>query len=46
MSITRLRYSPTLTAKLALEVIKEQRMLAEIASEAKVHPNLLSLLKK
>ena len=46
MSTTRKRYSPELKAKLALEVIKEHRTLAEIASEAKVHPNLLSQWKK
>ncbi len=43
---TRTTYSADLKAKLALEVIKGNRTLAEIASEAQVHPNLLALWKR
>ena len=41
MSTTRKRYSAEFKAKLALEVVKGNRTLAEIASDAQVHPNLL-----
>ncbi len=43
---TRTTYSADLKAKLALEVIKGNRTLAEIASEAQVHPNLLTQRKR
>jgi transposase-like protein len=43
---TRTTYSADLKAKLALEVIKGNRTLAEIASEAQVHPNLLAQWKR
>jgi transposase len=43
---TRTTYSADLKAKLALEVIKGNRTLAEIASEAQVHPNLLTQWKR
>lgn len=46
MATHRNRYSAEFKAKLALEVIKGQRTLSEIASEAKVHPNLLTQWKK
>ena len=46
MSTIRKRYSAECKAKLALEVIKGHRTLAEIASEAQVHPNLLMQWKK
>jgi putative transposase len=46
MSTPRKRYSAEFKAKLALEVVKGQRTLAEIASEAQVHPNLLMQWKK
>jgi len=42
----RNRYSADFKAKLALEVIKGNRTLNEIASEAQVHPNLLMQWKK
>lgn len=41
MSTTRKRYAAEFKAKLALEVIKGERTLAEIASDAQIHPNLL-----
>ena len=43
---TRTTYSADFKAKLALEVIKGNRTLAEIASEAQVHPNLLTQWKR
>ena len=46
MSTIRKRYSAEFKAKLALEVVKGSRTLAEIASEAQVHPNLLMQWKK
>ena len=46
MSTIRKRYSAEFKAKLALEVVKGDRTLAEIASEAQVHPNLLMQWKK
>ena len=46
MSTHRNTYSAEFKAKLTLEVIKGQRTLNEIASDAKVHPNLLMQWKK
>lgn len=46
MGTKRNRYTAEFKSKLALEVIKGQRTLSEIASEAKVHPNLLTQWKK
>ncbi len=46
MSTTRKRYSAEFKAKLALEVVKGNHTLAEIASDAQVHPNLLMQWKK
>ena len=43
---TRTTYSAEFKAKLALEVIKGNRTLAEIASDAQVHPNLLTQWKR
>jgi len=42
----RNRYSADFKAKLALEVIKGNHTLNEIASEAQVHPNLLMQWKR
>ena len=46
MKAPRTRYSAEFKAKYALEVIKGERTLNEIASEAKVHPNVLTGWKK
>lgn len=46
MSTHRNRYSADFKAKLALEVIKGNHTLAEIASDAQVHPNLLMQWKR
>ncbi len=43
---TRTTYSADFKAKLALEVIKGNRTLTEIASDAQVHPNLLTQWKR
>jgi transposase-like protein len=42
----RNRYSADFKAKLALEVLKGNRTLTEIASDAQVHPNLLMQWKR
>src|SRR5579863_4053029 len=46
MKTQRNRYSADFKAKLALEVIKGERTLNEIASDAQVHPNLLMQWKR
>ena len=46
MSTHRNRYSADFKAKLALEVIKGNHTLTEIASDAQVHPNLLMQWKR
>jgi transposase-like protein len=46
MKTQRNRYSAEYKAKLALEVIKGNRTLNEIASDAQVHPNLLMQWKR
>ena len=46
MPAHRNSYSAEFKAKLALEVIKGERTLTEIASDAKVHPNLLMQWKR
>lgn len=46
MPAHRNRYSADFKARLALEVIKGERTLTEIASDAKVHPNLLLQWKR
>lgn len=46
MKPSRNHYTAEFKAKLALEVIKGQRTLNEIASDARVHPNLLTQWKR
>ena len=46
MSTRRNHYSAEFKARLALEVIKGNRTLSEIASDAQVHPNLLMQWKR
>jgi len=46
MAGQRKRYSASLKAKVALEAIKGQRTVSEIASEYGVHPNLITKWKK
>ncbi len=42
----RRRYSPEFKAKVALEAIKNQKTINEIASEHGIHPNLVSTWKQ
>lgn len=42
----RKKYGAEFKAKIALEALKEQRTINEIASEFGVHPNQVSLWKK
>lgn len=46
MKTVRKRYNGEFKARLALEVVKGQRTLNEIASEHGVHPNVLMQWKK
>lgn len=46
MKTERKRYNGEFKARLALEVVKGQRTLNEIASEYGIHPNLLMQWKK
>jgi transposase-like protein len=46
MPTHRNRYCAEFKAKLALEVLKGNRTLTEIASDAQVHPNLLMQWKR
>ena len=46
MAGQRKRYGAALKAKVALEAIKGQRTVPEIASEYGVHPNLITKWKK
>lgn len=46
MAGQRKRYGAALKAKVALEAIKGQRTVSEIASEYGIHPNLITKWKK
>ena len=46
MGATRKSYSAAFKAKVALEAIRGERTIAEIASETGVHPNQISKWKK
>ena len=46
MVLKRKRYGAAFKAKVALEAIKGERTIAEIASETGVHPNQISKWKK
>ena len=46
MGTTRKRYNAAFKAKVALEAMKGERPLAEIASECGVHPNQIAKWKK
>lgn len=41
----RKRYSPTEKAQIVLEVLQEDKTLAQIAAERKIHPNQISKWK-
>ena len=40
------KYSPQFKAKVALEALKEEKSLSELAAEFDVHPNLISKWKR
>jgi transposase-like protein len=42
----RIKYSKELKARIALDAIKGQKTIAELASEYRVHANKISLWKK
>jgi transposase-like protein len=46
MNRQRRHFSANFTAKVALEAIREQKTLNELASEYSVHPNLIRAWKK
>ena len=46
MSRTRRKFSSAFKAKVAIEAIKEQRTISEIAQEYEVHPNQVSQWKR
>jgi len=46
MGPERKRYDASFKAKVALEAIKGERTIAEIASETGVHPNQIGMWKK
>ena len=46
MGATRKRYNASYKAKVALEAIKGERTISEIASRTGVHPNQISKWKK
>lgn len=46
MARTRRRFSAALKAKVALEAIRGQRTVAELAGEYQVHPTQISQWKK
>lgn len=46
MKKSRKRYSSEFKAKVALEALKEQKTLSELAQEFELHPNQISQWKK
>lgn len=46
MKTGRRHHSPSFKAKVALEAVKEDRTVAELASEFEVHPNQISKWKR
>ena len=46
MARTRRRFDAAFKSKVALEALREQRTISEIAKKHKVHPNQVTLWKK
>ena len=46
MKESRRRYSPSFKAKVALEVLKDEETIAQIAAKYEVHPNMVNKWKK
>jgi len=46
MGKVRRQHSPAFKAKVALEALKEEKTIAQLASEYGVHPNLIQQWKK
>ena len=46
MKTSRRKHSPAFKAKVALEAIRGEKTIAEIASQYEIHPNLITQWKK
>ncbi len=46
MKTSRRKHSPAFKAKIALEALRGEKTLAEIASQYEIHPNLIMQWKK
>ena len=46
MKRSRRKFTAEFKAKVALEAIKEQKSLSELAEQFELHPNLISLWKR
>lgn len=46
MKRTRKQYSSALKAKIVLDVLRETKTIAELASEDQIHPNLITKWKQ
>lgn len=44
--ISRKKFSPDLKAKVSIDALKEQKMVAELAIQFDIHPMQIKILKK